>query len=142
MRKAWPALFDSLALVKLEQDSVTKTWICYQPPFVVKNGGPKDFNLPWEKEDEDQVTRFYWWVTADPVDALVFPKTAGTFGFPQVPGMTAVALAKPVGGDIAGGDIAGGEGAEYVAKLIPLSTINASFAGLSGGLQSLSEVLH
>ena len=32
MRKAWPALFDSLALVKLEQDSVTKTWsACYQP---------------------------------------------------------------------------------------------------------------
>ena len=139
MREAWPALFESLALVKLEQDSVTKTWICYQPPFVVRNGGPKDFNLPWEKEDENQVTRFYWWVTADPVDALVFPRTATTpFGFPQVPGMTAVALAKPVGGDIAPDD----EGAEYVAKLIPLSTINASFAGLSGGLQSLSEVLH
>lgn len=139
MREAWPALFESLSLVKLEQDSVTKSWICYEPPFEIMSKGPKDFNLPWEKEEAEQVTRFYWWVTADPVDALVFPKTAAMpLGFPQVPGMTAVALAKPVGGDVAPDD----EGAEYVAKLIPLSTINASFAGLSGGLQSLSEVLH
>ena len=35
MREAWPALFESLSLVKLEQDSVTKSWICYEPPFEI-----------------------------------------------------------------------------------------------------------
>lgn len=137
VRQAWPALF-SLSLVRLKQDSVSKNWICYEPPFEVmsKSG---DFNLPWEKEDDDEVTRFYWWVTADPVDALVLPKRAGMpFGFPQVPRMTAVALAKPVGGDVEPDK----EGAEYVAKMIPLSTIEARFLELGTGHPGLREVLH
>jgi hypothetical protein len=52
--------------------------------------------------------------------------------------MTAVALAKPVGGDIE----PGGEGANYVARMVPLSIIDAKFLNLGGSLPSLTEVLH
>jgi hypothetical protein len=138
MQKAWPTLFSGFQLVALEQETVTKNWICYTPPFSLssKNG---NFNLPWEKSNEDEVTRFYWWVTADPVDALVLPKKPWMpFGFPQVPAMTAAALAKPIGGAVAPDE----EGSEYVARLIPLSTIEAQFADFSGSLPSLTEVLH
>ncbi|MGH9336176.1 MAG: Tad domain-containing protein, partial [Vicinamibacteria bacterium] len=138
MQKAWPALFSGFAVVRLEQESVTKNWICYTPPFSISSKSGS-FNLPWEKTDPDEVTRFYWWVTADPVDALVLPRKSWMpFGFPQVPAMTAVALAKPVGGDVEPDD----RGDEYVAKLIPLSTISATFFDLSGSLPSLTEVLH
>jgi hypothetical protein len=34
------------------------------------------------------------------------------------------------------------EGSEYVARLIPLSTIEAQFADFGGSLPSLTEVLH
>jgi len=78
-------------------------------------------------------------VSADPVDALVLPKTASMpFGFPQVPAMTAVALAKPIGGDVEPDK----RGAKYVARLIPLSIIDAKFLDLGGGLPGLTEVLH
>jgi hypothetical protein len=60
------------------------------------------------------------------------------FGFPQVPAMTAVALAKPIGGDVEPDE----NGAEYVARLIPLSTIDAIFINLGGSLPGLTEVLH
>ena len=135
--EAWPAL-QSLSLVRLEQDSVTKNWICYTPPFSVsaKSGS---FNLPWEKSDEEEVTRFYWWVRAKPVRALVMAKRPWLpFGFPKLPQMEAVALAKPVGGDIE----PDGLGGEYVAKMIPLSIIDAKFLNFGGGLPSLTEVLH
>jgi hypothetical protein len=135
--KAWPS-FTSLSLVRLEQDSVTKNWICYTPPFSLSSKSGS-FNLPWEKTDDEEVTRFYWWVTADPVDALVLPKRPWMpFGFPQVPAMHAAALAKPVGGDVEPDK----RGAEYVAKLIPLSTIEAIFVDLGGDLPGLTEVLH
>ena len=55
-----------------------------------------------------------WWVTAEEVPALVMPELFG-----NVPAMTAVALAKPIGGDIA----PSGHGPQYVAKLIPVSTL-------------------
>jgi hypothetical protein len=138
MQKAWPALFSGFALVRLEQESVTKNWICYTPPFSLSSKSGS-FNLPWEKTDEDEVTRFYWWVTAEPVDAIVLPRKPWMpFGFPQVPRMTAVALAKPVGGDVEPDK----RGAKYVAKLIPLSTIDATFLDLGGSFPSLAEVLH
>lgn len=138
LRQAWPSLFSGLALVRLEQDTVTKNWICYTPPFSLSSR-TDNFNLPWEKTDDDEVTRFYWWVTADPVDALVFPRRPWLpFGFPQVPAMTAVALAKPTGGDVEPDK----EGAEYVARMIPLSIIDAQFFGLANGLPTLTEVLH
>jgi hypothetical protein len=47
--------------------------------------------------------------------------------------MTAVALAKPIGGHINHGDFSGfsgGDGPKYVAKMIPVSTISP--LGLSG----------
>lgn len=138
LQKAWPSLFSGFATVRIEQESVQKNWICYSYPVTIQNKN-KSFNLPWEKTEEDEVTRFYWWVTADPVDALVLPRKSWMpFGFPQVPAMTAVALAKPVGGDVA----PGGRGDKYVAKLIPLSTIDAVFINLGGSLPSLTEVLH
>jgi hypothetical protein len=138
MTQAWPTLFSGFQLVALEQETVTKNWICYTPPFSISSKSGS-FNLPWEKSNEDEVTRFYWWVTADPVDALVLPRKPWMpFGFPQVPAMTAAALAKPIGGDIAPDE----NGAEYVARLIPLSTIEARFADFSGSLPSLTEVLH
>jgi len=138
MRQAWPSLFSGFALVRLKQDSTTKNWICYTPPYSLTSR-QDTFNLPWEKEDDEEVTRFYWWVSADPVDALVLPKTASMpFGFPQVPAMTAVALAKPIGGDVEPDK----RGAKYVARLIPLSIIDAKFLDLGGGLPGLTEVLH
>ena len=73
------------------------------------------------------------------MDALVLAKSDSMpFGFPQLPEMTAVALAKPVGGDIE----PGGEGAKYVARMVPLSIIDAKFLNLGGDLPSLTEVLH
>ena len=36
----------------------------------------------------------------------------------------------------------GGEGAKYVARMIPLSIIDAKFLNLGGSLPSLTEVLH
>jgi hypothetical protein len=60
------------------------------------------------------------------------------FGFPQVPAMTAVALAKPIDGDVEPDK----RGAKYVARLIPLSTIHATFLSLGGSLPTLTEVLH
>ncbi len=138
MQKAWPSLFSGFATVRLEQESVTKNWICYTPPFSVSSKSGT-FNLPWEKSDPDEVTRFYWWVSADAVDALVLPRKSWMpFGFPQVPAMTAVALAKPIGGDVEPDE----NGSEYVARLIPLSTIDAIFIDLGGSLPSLTEVLH
>jgi hypothetical protein len=139
MQKAWPSLFSGpVALVRLEQDSVTKNWICYTPPFSLSSKSGS-FNLPWEKSDSKEVTRFYWWVTADPVDALVLPKKPWMpFGFPQVPAMTAVALAKPIDGDVEPDK----RGAKYVAKLIPLSTIKPTFVNLGGTLPTVTEVLH
>ena len=138
MQKAWPSLFSGFATVRIEQESVTKNWICYTPPFSVSSKSGT-FNLPWEKSEPDEVTRFYWWVSADPVDALVLPRKSWMpFGFPQVPAMTAVALAKPIGGDIEPDE----NGAEYVARLIPLSTIDAIFVDLGGSIPGLTEVLH
>jgi hypothetical protein len=52
--------------------------------------------------------------------------------------MTAVALAKPIDGDVEPDK----RGDRYVARLIPLSTINATFINLGGSLPSLTEVLH
>jgi len=138
MQKAWPSLFSGFALVRVEQESVTKNWICYTPPFSLSSKSGT-FNLPWEKTDDEEVTRFYWWVTADPVDALVLPRKSWMpFGFPQVPRMHAAALAKPVDGDVEPDK----RGAKYVAKLIPLSTIDAVFVNLGGSLPGLTEVLH
>ena len=138
MQKAWPALFGGFALVQLDQETVTKNWICYTPPFSLSSKSGS-FNLPWKKKNSDEVTRFYWWVTADPVDALVLPKKPWMpFGFPQVPAMTAVALAKPVGGDVEPDK----KGAKYVAKMIPLSTIDPILPSFSGSIPSLTEVLH
>jgi hypothetical protein len=138
LNEAWPTLLSGFQLVALEQESVTKNWICYTPPFSLSSKSAT-FNMPWEKSNEDEVTRFYWWVTADPVDALVLPqKPWMPFGFPQVPEMTAVALAKPIGGEIAPDGI----GDEYVARLIPLSTIGAQFGDFSGSLPTLTDVLH
>jgi Putative Flp pilus-assembly TadE/G-like len=137
LNQAWPTLFSGFQLVALKQETVTKNWICYTPPFSISSK-TDTFNMPWEKSEPDEVTRFYWWVTADPVDALVLPKKPWMpFGFPQVPAMTAVALAKPIGGEIAPGD-----NDNYVARLIPLSTIEARFADFSGSLPTLTEVLH
>jgi Putative Flp pilus-assembly TadE/G-like len=138
LHKAWPSLFSGVALVRLEQETVTKNWICYTPPFSLtsKSGS---FNLPWKKSSPDEVTRFYWWVTADPVDAIVLPKKSWMpFGFPKVPRMTAAALAKPVDGDVEPDK----RGSKYVAKMIPLSVIEAKFLDLSGGFPSMNEVLH
>jgi hypothetical protein len=138
LNQAWPSLFSGVQLVRLKQKTATRAWTCYSYP-VTFQGKSRDFNLSWEKEDDDEVTRFYWWVTADPVDVLVLPRTASMpFGFPQLPAMTAVALAKPVGGDIE----PGGEGANYVARMVPLSIIDAKFLNLGGSLPSLTEVLH
>ena len=138
VNQAWPALFSGVQLVRLKQKDTTKYWTCYSYP-VTFQAKSRNFKLSWEKEDDDEVTRFYWWVTADPVDTLVLPKTATMpFGFPQLPQMTAVALAKPIGGDIE----PGGEGAKYVARMIPLSIIDAKFLNLGGSLPSLTEVLH
>lgn len=138
INQAWPALFSGVQLVRLKQKDVTKYWTCYSYPFTFQ-AKSRNFKLSWEKENDDEVTRFYWWVTADPVDVLVLPKTATMpFGFPQLPQMTAVALAKPVGGDIE----PGGEGAKYVARMVPLSIIDAKFLNLGGSLPSLTEVLH
>jgi hypothetical protein len=138
LNEAWPTLLSGFQLVALEQESVTKNWICYTPPFSLTSKNAT-FNMPWEKSQPDEVTRFYWWVTAAPVDALVLPRKPWMpFGFPQVPEMTAVALAKPIGGEIAPDGI----GNEYVARLIPLSTIDAQFGDFSGSLPSLTEVLH
>jgi hypothetical protein len=138
LQKAWPSLFSGFAIVRLQQESVTKNWICYTPPFSVSSKSGT-FNMPWKKTQSDEVTRFYWWVTADPVDALVLPRKSWMpFGFPQVPAMTAVALAKPIDGDVEPDK----RGAKYVARLIPLSTIHATFISLGGSLPSLTEVLH
>lgn len=137
-REAWPAFFSGLQLVRLRQNTETKYWTCYAYPATFTSKS-RNLRLAWEKEDEEEVTRFYWWVTSDPVDALVMPKRDWMpFGFPQIPQMTAVALAKPVGGDIK----PGGRGATYVARMIPLSIIEARFLNLGGSLPSLDEVLH
>jgi len=138
LQKAWPSLFSGFATVRLEQETVQKNWICYTPPISLqgKNGR---FNLPWKKTQADEVTRFYWWVSADPVDALVLPRKSWMpFGFPQVPAMTAVALAKPIDGDVEPDK----RGDKYVARLIPLSTIDAIFIDLGGTLPGLTEGLH
>jgi hypothetical protein len=112
MNRAWPELFDDFALVDLEEGSVTKRWVCFTKHSVHRKS--RKFKLWFEKDDEDEVTRFYWWVTTEEVPALVMPDLFGT-----IPAMTAVALAKPIGGDIA----PKGNGPVYVAKLIPVSTL-------------------
>ena len=138
VNQAWPSLFSGVRLVRLKQKTATRSWTCYSYPATVMFK-TRDFKLSWEKEVDDEVTRFYWWVTADPVDALVLPRRDWLpFGFPQLPQMTAVALAKPVGGDIE----PGGESDQYVARMIPLSIIDAKFLDLGGSLPSLTEVLH
>ena len=84
----------------------------------------RTFDRWYVKKRESEITRFYWWVTADEVPALVMPELFGT-----VPPMTAVALAKPVNGDVA----PEGRGPRYVAKLIPVDTL--SFLGSLRGVQ-------
>jgi hypothetical protein len=143
MKKAWPALFEGFAVVKLKQKSEWEDWFCYTPPYTVRYKN-ETFDTWYEKANSSQVTRFYWWVTAEPVDALVLPRRAGMpFGFPQVPEMTAVALAKPIGGKIENKKMFSFDGeAKYIAKMIPLSTIKPTFVGLGGGLPRRVEVLH
>jgi len=138
LRQAWPTLFSGMQLVDLRQDTSFKNWTCYTPPasLSAKSGS---FNLPWEKQNAAEVTRFYWWVQSDPVDTIVLPRRPDMpFGFPQIPSMTAAALAKPVGGDVEPDK----EGDDYVARMIPLSIIDARFLNLGGRLPSLDEVLH
>jgi hypothetical protein len=124
MRRAWIPLFSEFSLVRLEEDSTFRIWVCYIPKA--------KFHLKWRtfdrwytKEDDEEVTRFYWWVTADEVPALVLPELFGT-----VPPMTAVALAKPIGGDIA----PEGNGPRYVAKLMPVATV-----GIFGSLRHIKH---
>ncbi len=51
LQQAWPTLFSGpSALVRLEQETMTKNWICYTPPFSVSSGRAATFNLPWEKD--------------------------------------------------------------------------------------------
>ncbi|MGH9461109.1 MAG: pilus assembly protein TadG-related protein [Vicinamibacteria bacterium] len=124
MRRAWKPLFSELSLVRLEEDSVFKVWICYRPKahFRLKFGS---FDRWYTKEEDSEITRFYWWVTADEVPALVLPELFGT-----VPPMTAVALAKPIGGDLA----PKGNGPRYLAKLIPVRTV-----GIFGSLRHIQH---
>jgi hypothetical protein len=129
VQKAWPALFNKGVLVELEENvDLQKNWICV---YWIGLRNKNDRFDRWFRKDEDkkdQVTRFYWWVKAKSVKPMVL---AGIF--PNVPEMTAVALAKPIGGHINHGDFSGfsgGDGPKYVAKMIPVSTISP--LGLSG----------
>ena len=118
---------------------MTKNWICYTPPFSISSKSGS-FNQPWKKSEPDEVTRFYWWVTADPVDALVLPRKSWMpFGFPQVPAMTAVALAKPIGGDVEPDEERSRVRREAHSALDHRCEV---FADFSGSLPSLTEVLH
>jgi len=123
VQKAWPALFSKGALVELEENvNLQKNWLCVY--WIGINSRQDQFDRWFRKDNDkkDQVTRFYWWVKAKSVKPMVLPGV-----FPNVPEMTAVALAKPIGGRINHGGFSGfsgGDGPKYVAKMIPVSTIS------------------
>ena len=86
------------------------TWSCLnvKPPFVEPRS--RRFGLWYEKRPGAPIA-FVWVVKAPATRARLFDRF---FGGRVIPQMTAVAAAKPVGGNIKEGK------AEYVAKLIPV----------------------
>jgi Putative Flp pilus-assembly TadE/G-like len=68
----------------------------------------------WFERSSDETRYFVWRVRVDGTKALMFDKLFG-----PIPPMTAVAVAKPVGGSIIRGD------PSYLAKLVPVSNVLA-----------------
>lgn len=68
-----------------------------------------------------RVDSFVWIAKAPATRALMFDNM---FGGNSIPAMTAVGVAKPVGGEIEGGS------EDYVAKMVPVASVMASSRGL------------
>ena len=84
------------------------TWVCFTGPYPTPRSA--NFGLWYEKRPGAPIA-FVWIVKAPATRARVFDRF---FGGRVIPKMTAVAAAKPVGGNIKKGKAA------YVAKLIPV----------------------
>jgi hypothetical protein len=87
------------------------TWVCipkYPPPFDVPFRS-SSFDVWYRKRDGDGVFYYVWIVRARATTALMFDSL---FGGNIIPAMTAVAVAKPVGGSVERGE------SEYKAKMV------------------------
>lgn len=88
----------------------TLSWTCYTPPVTVST--VTMYVLPWWKLQRIGGREYYfsWRVEAPAKKAMMFD---WFFGPNTIPAMKAVAVAKPVGGNIQKGE------SEYVAKMLP-----------------------
>jgi hypothetical protein len=98
------------------------TWWCWTCCIVLLPYlEPQQFNPDvWFERSDSDPRYFVWRVRVKEANALMFNQLFG-----QLPAMTAVAVAKPVGGSIIGGD------PSYVAKLV---SVSGSKVLLTGGV--------
>jgi hypothetical protein len=95
------------------------TWCCYKTygacPACVELPTPMSASFDvWYRKDPDEGVRYFVWeVVAPRARALMFDEM---FGGRIIPEMKAVAVAKPIGGEIENADNT------YVAKMLPTST--------------------
>jgi Flp pilus assembly protein TadG len=99
------------AVPSLSPGFTNRAWTCWQGPLVMPRS--KAFGL-WYRMTPSAPIQFLWVVTAPRTEARFFDRF---FGPRAIPEMTAAAVAKPVGGEIALGR------AKYVAKMTPLRQI-------------------
>lgn len=99
------------AVPSLAPGFTDRAWTCWQGPLVLPRS--KTFGL-WYRMTPSAPIQFLWVVTAPRTEARVFDQF---FGPRAIPAMTAAAVAKPVGGEIALGRF------NYVAKMTPLRQI-------------------
>ena len=87
------------------------TWICWDVFVIVPYLRPQVFQPGvWFEKSDDDVKYFVWRVRVKETPAAMFNQLFG-----PIPAMTAVAVAKPVGGSIRGGN------QSYAAKMVPVS---------------------
>jgi hypothetical protein len=89
-------------------------WVCWDCCIVILPYlRPGTFNVNvWFQRSDNNPRFFVWRVRVKETPALMFNSFFG-----PLPAITTVAVAKPVGGEIRRGD------AEYLAKLVPVSTV-------------------
>jgi hypothetical protein len=89
--------------------------ICAKQVGIIVLPLPENFSTDvWYRRSRRQTRYFVWRVQAPPTKALMFDSF---FGPRAIPAMTAVGVAKPVGGEIQRGR------PRYVAKMVPVSKV-------------------
>jgi hypothetical protein len=111
--------FSRFLVADLEDSWNLKTWTCWQyiPPIEVIISPVFFYVTPWYRLEDIGVFppyHFVWIVRAKPTRARMFDQF---FGPNAVPAMTAVAVAKPLGGDILKGE------SKYRAKMVPVARV-------------------